>query len=209
MTTIRTDGRQVGLAEILGPGGAWVEQLVDHLRRPPSGLQGAEVAALASATPVGPVNLPLALVPLAEGVAWSTTVDAAWMEEVDRRRSAPRAALIAAGREPALEAALHVSMLLATEALDPAVDTDIGAHVASGAQLWLLAGAVAWALAGGEANPFGPWSELVAERLWPIGPSQGRLVVSTTDPRPPHLLLAPREREFQGSPGARTEQTAP
>jgi len=178
LQVVADDGQRVGLAEALGPGGSAVEQLLNHLRRPPSGFPVGKVAGLASATPAGPVDLPLALVPLTEGVERSTTVDADWMEEVDHIRSAPRATLVAAGRGPELEAALHVSMLLATEALDPAVDSDVAAHVASGAQLWLLAGAVTWALADHAANPFGPWSELVAERLWPIGPSEGRLVVS-------------------------------
>lgn len=190
LQVVADDGRRVGLAGALGSGGVAIERLLGDLRRGAAGAPGASVtasasvnasasvAALASATPAGPVDLPLAVVSLAEGVERSTEVDADWFEEVDRRRSAPRPELLAAGRGTELEAALHVTMLLATEALDPADDTDVEAHVASGAQLWLLAGAVTWALAGTGPNPFGPWSELVASGLWPVGPSGGRLVVS-------------------------------
>lgn len=178
LQVVADDGRRVGLAGALGSGGVAVERLLGDLRRGAAGPPGASVAALASATPAGPVDLPLAVVSLAEGVERSAEVDADWFEEVDRRRSAPRSELLAAGRGTELEAALHVTMLLATEALDPADDTDVEAHVASGAQLWLLAGAVTWALAGTGTNPFGPWSELVASGLWPIGPSGGRLVIS-------------------------------
>lgn len=178
LQVVADDGRRVGLAEALGSGGAAVENLLGDLRRRPSGLPVDDVASHASATPAGPVGLPLAMVPLTEGVERSAMVDATWFEKVDRRRAAPRTALVASGRGAELEAALHVTMLLATEILDPADDTDVEAHVASGAQLWLLAGAVAWALAGTGANPFGPWSELVAAGLWPIGPSGGQLVVS-------------------------------
>ena len=172
------DGRRMGLAGALGTGGIAIERLLGDLRRRAPVPPGASVAALASATPAGPVDLPLAVVCLAEGVERSAVVDAGWFDEVDRCRSAPRSGLLAAGRGTDLESALHVTMLLATEALDPADDTDVEAHVASGAQLWLLAGAVTWALAGTGSNPFGPWSELVAAGLWPIGPSGGRLVVS-------------------------------
>lgn len=178
LQVVADDGRRIGLAGALGSGGVAIERLLDDLWTGPAGKRSASVAALASATPAGPVDLPLAVVSVAEGVEWSAVVDAGWFDEVDRCRSAPRSGLLAAGRGVELEAALHVTMLLATEALDPADDTDVDAHVASGAQLWLLAGAVTWALAGTASNPFGPWSELVAAGLWPIGPSGGRLVVS-------------------------------
>lgn len=178
LQVVDDDGRRIGLAGALGSGGVAIERLLGDLRRGAAGPPGATVAALASATPAGPVGLPLDVVSLAEGVERSAGVDADWFQEVDRRRSAPRSGLLAAGRGVELEAALHVTMLLATEALDPADDTDVEAHVASGAQLWLLAGAVTWALAGTGSNPFGPWSELVAAGLWPLGPSGGRLVVS-------------------------------
>ena len=178
LQVVADDGRRIGLAGALGSGGVAIERLLGDLRPGATGKPSASVAALASATPAGPVDLPLAVVSLAEGVERSAGVDADWFDEVDRRRSAPRSELLATGRGAQLEAALHVAMLLATEALDPADDTDVEAHVASGAQLWLLAGAVTWALAGTGSNPFGPWCELVAAGLWPIGPSGGRLVVS-------------------------------
>jgi hypothetical protein len=69
-------------------------------------------------------------------------------------------------------------MVEATERFDPAEDADVDAHVASGARLWLLTGAVASALSGGEPDPFGPWARLVRAGWWPVGPSDGRLVVS-------------------------------
>lgn len=90
----------------------------------------------------------------------------------------PRRALVSAGREVELEAALHVTMLLATDRLDPDDDEDIPAHVASGAQLWLLGGAVASCLFANGIDAFASWAELVARGWWPIGPSRGRLVVA-------------------------------
>jgi hypothetical protein len=86
-------------------------------------------------------------------------------------------ALVAAGRQVEAEAALHVTLLLATERLDPVDEGDVDAHVASGAQLWLLAGAVLSALSGIEPDPFQPWATLVTAGWWPIGPSDRRLVV--------------------------------
>ena len=53
----------------------------------------------------------------------------------------------------------------------------VAAHVASGARLWLLTGAVASALAAGDPDPFAPWARLVVGGWWPVGPSGGRLVV--------------------------------
>ncbi|MDQ3305423.1 MAG: hypothetical protein M3535_05480, partial [Actinomycetota bacterium] len=175
---VADDGRRVGLAEALGPGGPTVERLLGDLHCGVGPMSEAELTARATTTPAGPVDLPLAMVPLAEGVERSGGVDRAWFDEVDHRRSVPRSSLLAAGRGVELEAALHVAMLLATEVLDPADDSYVDAHVASGAQLWILAGAVAWTLVGSGANPFGPWAELVAAGLWPIGPSGGHLVVS-------------------------------
>ncbi len=65
-----------------------------------------------------------------------------------------------------------------------ATDADVDAHIASGAQLWLLGAAVAWALAaGGTDHPFAPWAELVTAGLWPVGPSCGQLVVAVVAPR--------------------------
>jgi hypothetical protein len=136
------------------------------------------VELLARHTPAGFVDLPVAVVPLAEGVEASGAVDRAWLDAVDRARSSARRALVDAGRADELEAALQAAMVEATERFDPAEDADVDAHVASGARLWLLTGAVASALSGGEPDPFGPWARLVRAGWWPVGPSDGRLVVS-------------------------------
>lgn len=146
---------------------------------PRAGRPGLE--ALARATPAGAVDLPLAVVTLVEGVEAAQRVDRAWLEALDRRRAAARTAVVAAGRERELEAALHVAMLVATERLDPADDADVDAHVASGACLWLVTGAVASALAGTSPDPFRPWARLVAAGWWPVGPSGGRLVLSARE----------------------------
>ncbi len=137
--------------------------------------------ALARATPAGAVDLPLAVVTLAEGVEATQRVDRAWLDALDRRRAAARTAVVAAGREQELEAALQVAMVVATERFDPADDADVDAHVASGACLWLVTGAVASAVAGTSPDPFRSWARLVAAGWWPVGPSGGRLVVSTRD----------------------------
>ncbi len=174
------DGWQMGLAEALGPGGAAVEALLTRLLGPSPAIGDLDVATLAAGTPLGPAPAPLALVPLPEGVEQCKRVDPAWWADVDACRSAPRTALLRAGREVELEAALHVAMLLATEHLAPADDDAVDERVASGAQLWLLGGAVAWALLSEEVNPFASWAELVATGLWPVGPCQGRLVVASS-----------------------------
>ena len=140
--------------------------------------QGVDVEALARATPAGLVDLPVAVVDLREGVEAADRVDPEWLAAVDRRRAECRATVVAAGREEELEAALHAVMLVATERLDPPDDADVDQHVASGARLWLLAGAVASALSGPDPDPFAAWADLVTAGWWPIGPSDGRLVVS-------------------------------
>jgi hypothetical protein len=126
------------------------------------------VDALAPQTPAGVVELPLEYVDLDAGVEAAAGVDREWLAEVDRRRAAARDAVVAAGRGQQLEAALHVALLAEVERLD--------ARVASGARLWLLAGAVASALRG-EPDEFHAWGRLVAAGWWPIGPVGGRLVV--------------------------------
>jgi hypothetical protein len=173
-------GRRCSLAQALGPGGDAVERLLQRLVAGPGASAEVDVASLAAATPTGRLDLPLAVVDPTEGVEHSADVDPAWLAAVDRRRAAARPPLLAAGRADELEAALHVAMLVATEVLDPPGAGDIDAHVASGAQLWLLGGAVAWSLAGGgrARNPFGPWAELVTAGWWPVGPSRGELVVA-------------------------------
>ena len=137
--------------------------------------------ALAPATPGGTVSLPVEVVGLRAGVEAERELDRAWLAEVERRRDAARTALVAAGRRDELEAALNVTILLATERFDPADDTDVDAHVASGARSWLLTGAVASALAGTDPDPFDAWAHLVAAGWWPVGPCGGRLVISRAD----------------------------
>ena len=175
LTTVTSEGRTVGVAEALGPGGRRVAELLDRLAgatAPPADLA---VRALLRATPAGPVDLPVAVVELEGGVRAAGAVDRAWMAAVEERRSAPRSLLAAKGREMELEAALNLAMLLATEALD-GEDDGVGARVASGARLWLLGAAVGWTLLDGD-DPFSPWAELVSFGLWPIGPAGGRLVL--------------------------------
>ena len=163
------------MAEALGPAGDRVERLLARLAEPE---EEEDVESLAPATPGGTVALPVDVVELRAGVEAERDLDRAWLAEVGRRRDAVRAALVAAGRSDQLEAALNVTILLATERFDPADDADADAHVASGARLWLLTGAVASALAGTEPDPFHAWSRLVVAGWWPVGPCGGRLVVS-------------------------------
>lgn len=162
------------MAEALGPGGDRVERLLARLAEP----EEVDVEGLAPATPGGTVALSVEVVGLRAGVQAGSDLDRAWLDEVERRRDAARAALVAAGRSDHLEAALNVTILLATERFDPADDADVDAHVASGARLWLLTGAVASALAGTDPDPFDAWAHLVVAGWWPVGPCGGRLVVS-------------------------------
>jgi hypothetical protein len=142
-----------------------------------------DVQRLARATPAATLTLPLAVVALPDGVKAAGRVDRAWLAEVDCRRAGSRQALVAAGREAELEAALQAAIVRATERFDPAEDDDVDAHVASGARLWLLTGAVASALTGVDPDPFEPWGLLVTAGWWPVGPSDGRLVVSEASRR--------------------------
>jgi hypothetical protein len=178
---LASDGRRVGLAAALGSGGDEVEALLSRLLASPGEGDEIDVPCCAATTPVGPVELPVAVVSLAEGVEVSASVDPAWMAAVEARRRAPRRMLVDAGRGDHLEAALHVGMLLTTEWLEPAEDAGPDARVASGAQLWVLSGAIAWALTARGVNPFGSWAHLVTSGLWPVGPTGGRLVVARTD----------------------------
>ena len=175
VAALSSRGRTVSLAEALGRGGQRVAELVDRLagRRPaPADLPVEE---LARRTPAGRVDLPLAVVERNGAVAVVDAVDPEWMAVVEQRRSAPRAALVAGGRAVELEAALNLVMLVGTEPVD-GDRHQLEARTASGARLWLLGGAVAWALAGGD-DPFRAWAELVSYGLWPVGPAGGRLVV--------------------------------
>ncbi len=170
-------GGRAGLAEALGPAGDRVERLLARLAEP----EAVDVESLAPATPVGTVALPIDVVELRAGVEAGRDLDPVWLAEVERRRDSARTALVAAGRSDELEAALNVAILLATARFDPADDTDVDAHVASGARLWLLTGAVASALSGAEPDPFHAWARLVVGGWWPVGPCGGRLVISRAD----------------------------
>lgn len=171
-------GRRLRLAEALGPGGDEVEGLLEALTGR-GARDGVDVESLARATPAGTVRLPVALVALGAAVDAAARVDPHWLAGVDRARAATRDALTAAGRGAEMEAALNVGLLVATERFDPADDADVDAHVASGARLWLLAGALLSALSGAEVGSFHAWGRLLAAGWWPVGPSDGRLVLST------------------------------
>ena len=178
ISVVAADHATWAVGEALGPGGNEVERMLDKLWRFRHERLDVDMGDAARATPVGDVDLPLAQVSLQEAVDASAGLDRRWVADVNRLRSSPRSELLESGRGPQLEAALHVTMLLATEILDPDDDTDVAAHVTSGAQLWLLTAAVPWALAGTTPNPFSPWAELITSGLWPVGPCHGRLVVA-------------------------------
>lgn len=171
------DGRggRVAFGAALGPGGNRVEELLHRVAGAAPPPAGPAVAELALSTPAGRVGLPVAVVDLAAAVRAAGAVDREWGAAVDACHRAPRAPLVADGREVELEAALHLAMLLGTEA---AAAGDEAARVASGARLWLLGGAVAWALVDDPGDPFAAWGDLVSYGLWPVGPAGGRLVVS-------------------------------
>jgi hypothetical protein len=167
-----------------------LERLLEALDASPP----VDIEPLVRTTPAATVTLPLAVVALPDGVAAAASVDRAWLGEVDRRRAALRHALVAAGRGAEMEAALETTMVRATERFDPADDDDVDAHVASGARLWLLTGAVVSALTGVDPDPFEPWARLVTAGWWPVGPSDGLLVVSESSRRLPHCAGLPGRR---------------
>lgn len=180
-TVVGSDGQRLAMADALGEGGARVERLAGRLLSPPTPAPGCGLKALARATPLGPLDGPVDVLALSDAVEAAGAIDADWLAGLEERRRAPRSALVDGGRSIELEAALHVVMLLATARLDPAVDDDVDAHVASGAQLWLLGAAVAWCLlADPDRDPFAAWAELVVRGWWPVGPCDGRLVVAPT-----------------------------
>lgn len=178
MSASADDNASCGLGEALGPGGSEVERMLDRLWRYQRGPLDADLPRGAEATPAGTVTLPLALVSLTEAIEVSAGLDQEWAARLEALRSLPRHQLLETGRGIQMEAALHVTMLLATECLDPTDDADVAAHMRSGAQLWLLTAAVVWALAGATPNPFSSWAELITSGLWPIGPCNGRLIVA-------------------------------
>ncbi len=167
------DGAALAVGDVLGPGGGRVEQILARLATAAPPPRGWDVAALARATPAGSVGLPVVVVDLAAAAADAAAVDRTWMSVVEARRVAPRDMLLAHGRGLQLEAALNLTMLVATGS----VDDGEAARVASGARLWLLGGAVAWALLDDADDPFAAWAEIVSHGLWPVGPARGRLVV--------------------------------
>jgi hypothetical protein len=184
-------GDEWGLARVLGDGGDRVEHLLSGLVSPRPRPDATTIDKLVRDTPGGRVDVPVVVVPLGAAADLAARVQADWVDAVDLRRSAPRRALVEAGREPQLEAALHTAMLLAVDRLPASVDgTDVRA--ASGLQLWVLGGMVTAALAPVGPDPFAPWAELLGYGLWPIGPSAGRLVVA--DPSLPPTVLEARSR---------------
>ena len=174
LTVVGDDGSRMDLCQALGPGGERVAGMLDALFVG----RAVDVEALARATPAGPIDLPLDTVTLPAAVEAAARVDPDWLAELDRRRTECRRAVVEAGRADALEAALHVAVVVATERFDPRDDGDVDEHVASGARLWLLAGAVVSALRGAHPDPFAAWGQLLTAGWWPVGPSDGRLVVT-------------------------------
>lgn len=192
LTAVADDGRRVDVATALGTGGSRVAVLLERIATGALPPEDLDLATLASATPGGRVAFPVAMLSLFEASDAAGWVDEVWLTTVDQRRSAPRGVLVEAGRATELEAALHLTMLLATRPLDG--DCPWQARVASGAKLWLLGGAVAWALLGADPDPdpvgdgpdpFGPWGELVSYGIWPIGPVGSRLLVGIDNPSRP------------------------
>jgi hypothetical protein len=176
VTAVSSDGRSVSVAEALGPGGDRVATLLARVAARARSAPLLEEAV--RNTPAGPLDLPVRVVSLAEGVQRAGHVDPAWLAAVEERRSTPRPALAAAGRTTELNAALNLAMLLATGPVDGG---DGAARVASGARLWLLGAGVAWALLAAERDPFAPWTDLVSVGIWPVGPVGARLVVVAPD----------------------------
>ncbi|MGI9032734.1 MAG: hypothetical protein ACR2HY_03420 [Acidimicrobiales bacterium] len=185
--TVAADGPVVEVADALGPGGSRVVQILARLveadglppgLRGPNAMAGLPLTHLVRATPAGTVALPVVALPVEEAAQAAADVDPAWMGRMEERRLEPRARLRAAGRETELEAALNLAMLLGTDDVDEATG-DESSRVASGACLWLLGAAVAWALATAHSgeDPFAAWAELVSHGFWPLGPSGPRLVV--------------------------------
>ena len=169
-------GRRLRVAECLGPGGGRVETLLGAVAGPPE--PDVNVEALALMTPAGTLGLPVHFVSPRVAVEAQGELDEKWLAEVSGRRDRARQAVVAGGRQVEMEAALNLAILMATERFDPADDSDVDAHAASGARLWLLTGAAVSALGGVVPDPFEPWARLTAAGWWPVGPCGGRLLVS-------------------------------
>ncbi|MGH9177195.1 MAG: hypothetical protein ACRD0N_01385 [Acidimicrobiales bacterium] len=183
LAAVDGQGQRLRLGVALGAGGDRVEHLLAALAGGRLRVSGAELEALARATPAGGIVLPLAVVGLATAAGASARIEPSFLAEVEQQRADLRQAVVAQGREPDLEAALHVTMLLATERLAPVGPTGADGLVGSGARLWLLTAAVVSALAGWAPDPFAAWGWLIAAGYWPVGPSDGYLVVGDARPR--------------------------
>lgn len=171
VSVVSDGGGRLSFAAAIGPGGDAVAALLDA----PAGVEIADCEVLGRWTPAGWVDLPVSVVALPAAAEASADVDRSWLAAVERRRDECRAAVLGAGRADALEAALHVALLVATAPVEAGAGADV--RVASGARLWLMAGAVASALSGAQPDPFQPWGQLVAAGWWPVGPCGGRLVL--------------------------------
>jgi hypothetical protein len=171
--------RRLRLATVLGRGGRTVERLIDALAGRARQPLTADLAVLAASTPGGHVDLPLALVDPAEGARAAAGVDPLWLARLAAGRSAARGLLVSTGRSDELEAALHVALLVA-DGLQGHGEHDMAGRVVAGQRFWVLSGAIAWALTGRTRHPFRAWTSLLAGGFWPVGPSHGRLVVSTS-----------------------------
>lgn len=181
---VASGDRRLALGQALGPGGDEVEDFLEDLvgdthSGPDSAdaIASSELARLAASTPAGTISAALAVLDISAGARAAVDVEPRWLAEVAEVRQLPRDILAGAGRLDQLEAALHVSMLVAAGCLARG-DDGPSEQMASGGQLWLMVGVVAWALASPGKHPFQAWGQLLTRGIWPIGPSHGRLVVS-------------------------------
>jgi hypothetical protein len=99
-----------------------------------------------------------------------------------RWREQARSAVQAANRGEALAEALHRLSIMGYDAIRPALADEELARVASGAALWTLAEALTWATVDDVLsplpNPFLPKLRLFELGHWPLGISQGSIVVA-------------------------------
>jgi hypothetical protein len=99
-----------------------------------------------------------------------------------RWRELALAAVQAANRSEALAEALHQLSVLGYEVVRPAVADEELARVASGAALWTLAETLTWAVVedalAPRTNPFRPKLKLFELGHWPLGLSEGAIVVA-------------------------------
>lgn len=103
-----------------------------------------------------------------------------WLME-QRWREQALAAVHSAGRSETLADALHHLSISGYESVRPVVADDELARVASGAVLWTFGEALTWAVAQDVLalpNPFRPKLKLFELGHWPLGLSQGAIVVA-------------------------------